>query len=287
MTRYLELALAGVPASADDWNEHLIAFHRAFPNVTPELIGRFRSGDDETSYQRLARHVKAQEPVATRILDLGCGSGELMDELDTVFSGEAELIGIDLVESELALARRRLHGATLIRGNAAADVGVEDVDVVVAHLSFLSMARLRDALCRVYNALRTRGLLTFIIEDPSAPDSVVAMMAPLMQALYERYPRLNFAVPERDGIENELTLRALLKSAGFTGAIDVEPLVLSAHLTRDEACEFALLSYPFGLLDETERSELRKRLCSNFARRDDTKNGTLVKLPLKLVTTRR
>lgn len=284
MTRYLDRALAGVAASADDWNDHLITFHRAFPNITAELLGGFHTADGETSYQHLARHVHECSPTAQRIVDVGCGSGELLHHLDGVFEHSVELTGIDLAASELELVRRRIPRAILICGDAAQFFPLQRLDVAVAHLSLLSMARLRDVLRRIHDALQPGGLLTFIIEDPAASESVIAMMAPLMRALHERYPGVNLAVPERDGMENEVTLRAVLKASGFTETIDIEPMVLSAHLTLDEIVEFALFSYPFGLLDANAQTELREQLRASL--RNDT-GRTHVKLPLKLVTARR
>lgn len=285
MTRYLERALAGDTASVDEWNEHLIAFHRTFPNITAELIGGFHTGDGETSYERLARHVHERHPSARRIVDIGCGSGELLHHLNVNFDRTVELTGIDLVPSELELARRRVSRAMLVCGDVAEMLPLQRIDVAVAHLSFLSMARLREALRRIHDALIPGGMLAFIIEDPGASESVIAMVAPLMRALHERHPALNLAVPERDSMENEVTLRALLKTSGFTEAIDVETIVLSAHMTDDEIVEFALHSYPFGLLDANEQSQLRERLRGALAHSNNER--TLVKLPLKLVTARR
>lgn len=284
MTRYLEHALAGAAASADDWNEHLIAFHCAFPNITPELIGRFRTADDETSYQRLARHVRDRSPDARRIVDVGCGSGELLHHLDAAFGSSIELTGVDLVESELELACQRVPRATLICGDVAELFPLQGVDVAVAHLSFLSMARVREVLRRIHNALQPGGLLTFIIEDPTASQSFIAMMAPLTRALHERYPGINLGVPERDGIEDEVTLRAVLKTTGFGSSIEIEPIVLSAHLTLDEIVEFGLRSYDFALLDKNAQAELRQRFRASFKNENER---TVVKLPLKLVTARR
>ncbi len=285
VTRYLERALAGDTASADEWNEHLVAFHRAFPNITARLIGGFHTADGETSYQRLARHVYEQHPSAQSIIDVGCGSGELLHELNVAFDGSVELAGIDLAPSELAFARKRVPRATLVCGDVAQMLPVQRADVAVAHLSFLSMARLRNALRRIHDALVPGALLAFIIEDPGASESVIAMMAPLMRALHERYPALNLAVPEHDTMENEVTLLALLKATGFTDAIDVEHVVLSADLTDDQLTEFALRTYPFGLLHEVAQAELRECLLASLAH---SKNEpTLVKLPLKLVTARR
>jgi len=285
VTRYLEHALAGDATSADEWNEHLIAFHLTYPDVTAKIVGAFHTADGETSYQRLARHAREHSPSARRVVDIGCGSGELLHHLNLTYDRAIELTGIDLSASELAFARRRVPGATLICGDVAQTLPVEQVDVVVAHLSFLSMARLRDAFRRIHDVLVPGGLLAFIVEDLSASESVVTIVAPLMRVLHERYPELDLAVPGREGAENELTMRELLKTTGFTGAVEVEPIVLSAHLSDDQIAEFALRSYPFGLLDESAQTALRERLLSNRSHSKDER--TLVKLPLKLVTARR
>ncbi len=281
MTKYLERALAGERATADEWNDHLIAFHRAFPNVTARLIGEFRTAASESSYQHLARHVHERSPSAKRIVDVGCGSGELLLYLDAAYNGTAELAGIDLVASELELARRLVPRAMLICGDAAELLPLQHIDVAVGHMSFLSMARLRDALRRIYDFLLPGGLLAFIVEDLNASESVITMMAPPMRASHDRHPGMNLAVPERDGAENDATLCELLKATGFTDAIEIESIVLSASLSSDEIIEFALKSYPFGLLDDDAQSELRAHLRASLL---NDRNETLVKLPLKLVT---
>ena len=74
-------------------------------------------------------------PVRARVLDVGCGSGDLLVALAEV---SADIVGVDHSEEQVDLARRRLDGAGLSNVRVFVEDGVEylrragsPVDVVV------------------------------------------------------------------------------------------------------------------------------------------------------------
>lgn len=207
-----------------------------------------------------------------------------MCELASVFGNGVTLAGIDLVAEELDIARGRVSEGSFFCEDVAETLPLRGFDAAVAHLTILSVARLRDALENVRAALRPGGLASFVIED-FAPDSIIATLAPAMRALHERHPAINMSVPAVESVENDVTLVALLETIGFAAA-DVTAIVLSAHLTVEEIIEFALLSYPLALLDENTRDELRTILRESILVTEEANASVLVKLPLKIVTAR-
>ena len=74
-----------------------------------------------------------------RVLDLGCGTGRLLEDLRRRLP-EAELVGVDPSEGMLAVARRRLAGEPGVRLEVAtaARLPLPDasVDVVTTTMSF-------------------------------------------------------------------------------------------------------------------------------------------------------
>jgi ubiquinone/menaquinone biosynthesis C-methylase UbiE len=58
-------------------------------------------------------------PIAgRRILDIGCGSGELLRFMGSLGAHETDLFGVDLLPERIVAARTLLPGATLTAGNA-------------------------------------------------------------------------------------------------------------------------------------------------------------------------
>ena len=54
-----------------------------------------------------------------RVLEVGCGAGQLMADLETLGAPRDRLAGIDLVPDRVAAARARLPGADVREGDAA------------------------------------------------------------------------------------------------------------------------------------------------------------------------
>lgn len=72
--------------------------------------------DYEACYGRIASRL----PKGSRILDVGCGTGFLLYWLECSRPGHFELTGLDISESQLALARRHLPNAiTLVKEEAS------------------------------------------------------------------------------------------------------------------------------------------------------------------------
>jgi ubiquinone/menaquinone biosynthesis C-methylase UbiE len=54
-----------------------------------------------------------------RVLEVGCGAGQLLADLETLGASRERLAGIDLVPERVAAARSRLQGADIREGDAA------------------------------------------------------------------------------------------------------------------------------------------------------------------------
>lgn len=106
---------------------------------------------------------------ARRVLDLGCGTGELACRLAA--SG-LEVVGLDPAEASLEVARRKPHAERVrwILGGAEDAPAVEaDLAVMTGNVAqvFLEDAHWAAALAAAHGALRPGGLLVFEVRDPS------------------------------------------------------------------------------------------------------------------------
>ena len=260
MTPYLERTLAGETPTPQEWNDHMIAFHRVWGRWGENLICQMQTAGGETSYDLLASRIKALSPQAKAILDIGCGDGTLLVRIANLFGPDIALTGIDLVETDIADARKRLPAATFLCGDALAlDMDRESQDVVTSHLAFMAMPAIERVLARARSALRESGVLAFVIEDPLGGGTIFELLGSAVAALRRRFRGFTPTAPGRAPMERAEDVRALLARAGFA-RVSIEPFTVSIALSARQLWHVVERTYPFGLLDAALRNDLRDAL---------------------------
>ena len=102
-----------------------------------------------------------------RVLDLGCGAGQLAHHLAT--RGAAEVIGVDVSERMLALARTDWAHPRVTYQQAAIErvqFPAGRFDLVVSSLALHYVADYRAVMVRVAGWLTAAGVLVYSIEHP-------------------------------------------------------------------------------------------------------------------------
>jgi len=281
VTRYLDRVLAGEQPTSAEWNEHLIAFHRAHAGLTPALVSQMRTPQGRSSYDVLVERIKALAPSAGAILDVGCGEGTLLRELTRAFGPSVALAGVDLSDDELARARAVSPDVRFIRGDASVvGLGQKSYDVATSHLVFMAMPEIGRVLAQVRAALRGDGMLIFVCEDPLSGGVIFDLVGEAIAILRGRLRRFAPGVPRREPIERDEALCAVLRDAGFA-TTRIERFPLRGKLTEDQLWSFIEQCYPLGLLEpalqgalhDAMRSRLRAMACSD----------SVADLPLRLV----
>lgn len=118
--------------------------------------------------QRAVTAALKQRAASGRVLDIGAGTGRLLDRLGSAFPGLA-LFGLDRSAGMLASAHRSRPGLQLVRGAAEAiPFPDESFDVVTSTVSFHHWSDQPRALAEVRRVLRPSGL--FALADFSLDD---------------------------------------------------------------------------------------------------------------------
>lgn len=281
MTRYLNRVMAGEAPTSTEWNDHLVAFHRAYTAVTPGLVMRMRQPDGRSSYEVLAQRIRTLAPSARDILDIGCGDGTLLCELMRAFGPNVALTGIDLSDDELAGARAILPDGRFICGDASAvDLGHTSYDVATSHLVIMAMSELRTVLAHARAALRGDGMMIFVCEDPLSGGAIFDLFGEALAVLRGHLSSFAPNVPGRGPVEQDVALCALLREAGFAAAW-IERFSLRGNLTEDQLWSFIEQSYPLGLLQPELRGALHDAMRSRV--RAIVDSGAGADFPLRLV----
>ena len=144
--------------------------------LTPELRARIQASFDEAvsddenfpaTIDPRIYHVKLirehlGDLTGKRVLDVGCGKGELAGDLAT--RGGADVTGIDISRPSLEFARRRYPGVEFIEADVLTWEPPHDYDVVVLSNVLEHIAPRVDLLRRLRSAARPTR---FLIRVPS------------------------------------------------------------------------------------------------------------------------
>ena len=121
-------------------------FERTIPAVAGRLVA------SALPNPKLAAIARIRPRRAARILDVGCGSGELLKELREV--GYTNLAGVDpFVPSDL-----HLPGGITIRKTSMEDLGDESYDVIMLHHVFEHLADPRGSMRTIARLLAEDGV---------------------------------------------------------------------------------------------------------------------------------
>ncbi|HUQ06760.1 MAG TPA: class I SAM-dependent methyltransferase [Kofleriaceae bacterium] len=241
----------------NDQERFVREFHRRRAGVTAAAYGRSRS------YAVIVRAVGGAQG---RLADLGCGDGHLLAELRAAgFAGA--MVGLDLSEAELAAARARGTGATLVQARAQA-LPVRDgaFDVVVSHLAFTLMSDVDDVVRELARVIAPGGRFITLVGGGPRGDDAFAGFLELARPLVRGVPRLGDLRARSDrGLATLFTADAGWREL----AIDDVPIDLSG--TPDEVWQTMAGAYELAGVSDAERVSLHRSFTSAAARwrRDD------------------
>ena len=200
-----------------------------------------RDPDGRSSYERLASLASQ----GMSVLDVACGTGALLSRVSETESS-TRLVGIDLSESELRLARVRLPGVPLYAARAQA-LPFSDAafDLVVCHMALMLMDEPERALAESRRVLREGGTFCAITNRPAAPDEIAkTILSGLRSTWKAMHPSLH--PPQLGDTRTHDTATLLpLVSAYFERTV-VEQFAVTQRVPRGELWPY-LVNSIYGL----------------------------------------
>ncbi len=211
-------------------DEFLLRFHQAHSGCTSGAFSGGRIDGAGSSYDLLVGCAADATVDEGMILDLGCGDGYLLELLVRGGVASSSLLGVDMSDAELTLARRRpgLHGARLIEARAQSlPLGDNSVDVVLSHLAWMLMSDVTEVVSEVRRVLRPGGVFAAVVGGgPKVGDAFelfLDLLAAVVRRAGIRTPRLGDArCRTRSGLGELLGLAAGFERLSVTDhAVDL------------------------------------------------------------------
>jgi SAM-dependent methyltransferase len=176
------------------------------------FLGRFGSWARRRSQQQKARFISGLVPPAARILDVGCGTGELLRSLKAVGNHAWSLCGVDISAEALAGLSRQGIDAIAARFEEV-DLPADSADLIVMNQTIEHVSDPRGTLQKACTLLKPGGVL--LVETPSLDAWDARWFPPELWAGWHCPRHWNLYTPE--------SLTRLARACGFD-EVRVTPL---------------------------------------------------------------
>ncbi len=237
---------------------YLLDFHQRQVGVTSaafaHLPAHAASATYASSYAALTSLVPGVNAPLS-VLDLGCGDGHLLGLLAARQQAQLQLLGVDMSEAELAVARAALPASVrLLQGRGQTlDLPSASVDYLLSHMALMLMDNIEQVVREMRRVLRPGGQFgaivgrTFLLGEVN--DVFMRVFKPIAS---DALPPLRFG-DRRAG--SEAGWRELL-DAGFAD-VEFDDIDVPWAPTPTELWTALLDTYDIDRLDDAPRQRLR------------------------------
>jgi ubiquinone/menaquinone biosynthesis C-methylase UbiE len=242
--------------------------HTASPGMSPRAFSNCTNTSGLNSYDFLTSELGVPELENTRplsILDLACGDGHLIHSIRKILKNEFNIIGIDMAESELSVARTIHRGGNIEFRNEKAQklsLASNSIDAVLCHMAFMLMLPVEPVISEIHRILKVGGIFCAVVTDKKNSAAAFKLAQKITaEYLHRQFPNMSKPLTGDPRTESEDGIRTLLKN--FRN-IRFSPDQFGRKTNPEGVWDMIKEMYLVTLLPKPSQSELRSLIISNF-----------------------
>jgi SAM-dependent methyltransferase len=270
----------GETPNDEDWNQYLVEAHQQAPSMTPAAFAPYKTALGLTSYEILAENANRIDHQPTTILDLACGDGYLLQFLLPKLPGSGKLIGIDMSEGELQVAKKNYGHNRQVQFYSAMSQSLplpdDSIDLMVCHMAFMLMLPIEPAVSEIHRVLKSGGAFSAVIGNARGKQGFLGEILKItLQFIDSRYPQVRETRTGDARVQSEAGLRELFSPArGFLEALDIFDFSLLINTDPQGVWDLMKDMYLISMLPPPDKSELEAEL-KRFTATKVNANGTV------------
>ena len=276
----------GVQPKKEALEKHLNEVHRKHPGFTELIASNSRDKYGNTSYDLLLNLLDKEKNL--NVLDIACGSGYMLDLCYKRFGVSFKLTGIDMSNSELELARKKVNSNNFkLHLGMAQDLSFLDdnsFDAILCHWALTLMDPIVPVLNNIYRLLKNKGFFAAIIDgDMDAVPEYQKVHNIIYKYVQKEHP--NYGVIELGDVRvrNSNDLKKLSKKTfPNSDVIITKHILYFSDYPKSLATEVARFFYASFVLSDQAHARMLKELEKYFSSKLNKGLGSYM-MPINLL----
>jgi ubiquinone/menaquinone biosynthesis C-methylase UbiE len=237
--------------------------------MTPAAFALYKTSSGLSSYELLANKIVQAFPRPNTILDLACGDGYLIQYLLPKLNRPGNIMGVDMSEGELQLARKNYEQDPRVQFHLAKaqtlPLSDSSMDSIACHMAFMLMLPLDPVVSEIHRVLKSGGSFSAVIGDARGRPGLFSEIQKLTSQFIDAcYPGFRDARSGDARVESETGIRELFSlTGGFEDAIDIFDFSLIIKTGPQGVWNLMKNMYFVTMLSQAEKRKLEKAL-KNF-----------------------
>jgi ubiquinone/menaquinone biosynthesis C-methylase UbiE len=232
-------------------------FHKKHPGCTPAAFSQGSILEGLNSYDCLSNLLPSTGEIST-VIDLACGDGTLLKNILNRKIPNLKLIGVDMSDGELEVAKSQisLSPVTFIEANAQSlPLADESADFVFCHMAFMLMDNVEQVVREIHRCLKPGGIFSAVIGGKFERSLIYDRFLDLLdEALKEENKKWLSQLGDQRTRSAE-GLNSLFTTPSFAKP-KIEEFKLKFYEPPTNLMNFFMLMYDVGLLSENRQKKL-------------------------------
>lgn len=287
MNNLFERVKNSLAPTSEEINKDLLDYHTKKPAITEKTLGISKTKDNKTSYEILLGAVPDYRNKT--VLDLACGNGPLTRLLVKEYPEVRRIVGVDMCESDLQLARSAIKNPKVeFRCESAGSLSLSNasVDVVLSHMALMLFRPVEPAIQEISRVLVSGGLFAAMISNFGEGDPLFSkVISVLGETVSKTLPHLShFHWGDKRVLSDPGLAPLFSEKLGFEKDFEVQKFDFYLMGPPAELAEkMGLFFYSFGLLGTNDQKLLLGKWKRIFEAEINEGGKVSLAFPLKMV----